>query len=616
VLASSLLSPGSTMGAEEATFASNCAVLRARAPRLAARVMAATSGVAHVLGRARDGSALLTVDGVALHHAGEPRGEGVRWARSAVDRLGASGATRAIVVGLGLGYHVEALAERFAGAIAVAEPDPATWRSALAARDLRALLARIEPLDGEEQATEPGAEAGTRVLAHAPSLLCRDGCHRALHERLLAATVSSGLRLRILVVSPIAGGSLPIARYATRALASLGHDVRLLDLSGFTGTLAQVEVFGARRQRRAEVEGALCGAIGMGVAAATEAFAPDLVLALAQAPLDARALEALGRTGAIRALWFVEDFRRFTYWREVAAQYDHVFTIQTDECMAAIGNLTDARIAYLPCAFDPDEHRPLEVTAAQRQAFGSDVSFVGAGYRNRRQAFRRLLDLDFRVWGSDWGGASELERVLQRDSARISTEDAVRIFNASKVNLNLHSSTYHDDVDPRGDFVNPRTFELAGCGAFQLVDHRQLLPDLLVPGREVVVSRSAAEMREQAAHFLARPEERRAITERARARALAEHTYAHRMQTLIGAVVAQDEERLLARSRPPTFGDLAARERGALRALLERHPSGAPFTLDAVVRGVTEHAGDVSEEEAIFLFLHQFQELYLSEASA
>jgi hypothetical protein len=88
------------------------------------------------------------------------------------------------------------------------------------------------------------------------------------------------------------------------------------------------------------------------------------------------------------------------------------------------------------------------------------------------------------------------------------------------------------------------------------------------------------------------------------------------MQTLIGAVVAQDEERLLARSRPPTFGDLAARERGALRALLERHPSGAPFTLDAVVRGVTEHAGDVSEEEAIFLFLHQFQELYLSEASA
>lgn len=602
------------MTADESNFAANCTVLRARAPRLAARVAAATPGRTHLLGRSPAGDPLLTADGIALHHEGDPRADGVRWARAAADRLGASGATRAIVVGLGLGYHVEALAERFDGTIAVAEPDPETWRSALTARDLRLLLTRIEPLDGEEPVT-PSAER-RRVLAHAPSVLRPDGRHRALHERLLAGAASSGLRLRILVVSPVAGGSLPIARYATRALASLGHDTQLLDLSGFTGALAQVEVFGARRQRRAEIESALCGAIGLGVAAASEAFAPDLVLALAQAPLDARALEALGRTGAIRALWFVEDFRRFTYWREVAAHYDHVFTIQTDECLAAMGAVSDARLAYLPCAFDPEEHRPLELGERERHAYGSDVSFVGAGYRNRRQAFRRFLDQDFRIWGSDWGGASELERVLQRDSARISTEDAVRIFNASKVNLNLHSSTYHDDVDPRGDFVNPRTFELAGCGAFQLVDERQLLPELFVPGREVVVSHSAREMHEQTRHFLVRPEERRVIAERARARALGEHTYAHRMQTLIGAVVARDEERLLARSRPPTFGDMAARESGGLRALLERHAAGTPFTLDTVVRGITERAGDVSEEEALFLFLHQFQELYLSEARA
>ena len=601
--------------ASEARRAVNLAVLGRRAPRLAAGIAASAPATTHVLSQAPGGEPLLAVDGLAMQHPRDPHGDGVRWARGAVEKLEASGAERAIVVGLGLGYHVEALAERFAGEIVVVEPDLGVWRAALEARDLSALLERITAWSRDES-DDGAAVAKTRVLQHAPSALRADGMHRELFERLVGRSGATGLRLRVLVVSPIAGGSLPIARYAGRALSALGHEVRLLDLSGFHQGLNGLAEFGARRRRQAELESGFCNVLGMGVAAACESFAPDVVLALAQAPLDARALAAIGRTGAIRALWFVEDFRRFTYWREVAAQYDHVFTIQTEPCFAALRASTDARLTYLPCAFDPEEHRPLQLTDAERESFGSDVSFVGAGYRNRRQGLRRFLDLDFRIWGSEWNGAPDLERVVQRDSARISTEDSVRIFNATRVNLNLHSSTYHDDVDPQGDFVNPRTFELAGCGAFQIVDRRELLPAVLTPGREVAVADSVAGMRDLTRHYLAHPDERLAIAARSHARALAEHTYQHRMRDLIATIVAQDQDRLLARSRPPTFGEAAAKEEGALRALLERHPATAPFTLDAVVRGITEGTGDVSEEESIFLFLHQFQELYLTEARA
>jgi spore maturation protein CgeB len=601
--------------APETTLAANLAVLERRAPRLAVAIAATATPGTHVLSQAPGGEPLLAIDGLALQHARDPHGDGVRWSRAAVERLEASGAARAIVVGLGLGYHVEALAERFAGDIVVVEPDLAVWRCALAARDLRPLLERIVAWSGNESDAAL-ASVKTRVLQHAPSALRADGKHRALFEKLVGQSGATGLRLRILVVSPIAGGSLPIARYATRALLALGHDVRLLDLSSFHDSLTGLATFGARRRHQAELESGLCNVLGMGVAAATESFAPDVVLALAQAPLEARALAAIARFGAIRALWFVEDFRRFTYWREVAAHYDHVFTIQTDDCFAALRGATDARLTYLPCAFDPEEHRPLELDDDQRRELGSDVSFVGAGYRNRRQALRRFLDLDFRIWGSDWNGAVDLERVLQRDSARISTEDSVRIFNATRVNLNLHSSTYHNDVDPQGDFVNPRTFELAGCGAFQIVDRRQLLPELFVPGSEIAVADSVGEMRELTQHYLAHTDERLAIAQRGHTRALAEHSYQRRMQDLIATVVAQDQDRLLARSRPPTFGEAAARETGALRALLERHPANAPFNLDTVVRGIGEARGDVSEEEAIFLFLQQFQDLYLTEARA
>src|SRR5262249_18482949 len=152
--------------------------------------------------------------------------------------------------------------------------------------------------------------------------------HRRALARWQASAARTGTRLNILVVSPLYGGSWPIAGYVARALAALGHDTALLDLSPFHDAFRNLERFGARRTRRRAVESRFCEALGDGVVAAVEAREPDLVLALAQAPLGAAALRAIGATGAIRALWFVEDFRVLTYWREVAPHYDYVFTIQ------------------------------------------------------------------------------------------------------------------------------------------------------------------------------------------------------------------------------------------------------------------------------------------------
>ncbi len=598
----------------ESPFATNLAALRARSPALAARVAAACPGAEYALAEA-DGDPVLRVAGVPLQHVLKPRLDGARWASAASERLATVGARRAIVVGLGLAYHVEALAERFGGEITVVEPDPAIIRVALEARDLAALLERVELIDAPAE-TGRGSRGGgaVRILPYPPALLLPGGLHRRALEHLLGDAKLSGLRLRILVVSPLAGGSLPITGYAARALERLGHEVRYLDLSGFAPTLDLVGRFAERAARRSALEARFCAVLGDGVAAAVEAWCPDLVLALAQAPLDPRALQTIGRHGPLRALWFVEDFRRFPYWREVAPHYDYVFTIQKDECHAALGAVSDAQLAYLPCAFDPTTHRPLALSPEERRAFGSELSFVGAGYRNRRRALVRFLDRELRVWGSDWEGAVDLERVVQRGGARVDAEDAVRIFNATDVNLNLHSSTYHDDVDPSGDFVNPRTFELAGCGAFQVVDRRRLLGELFTEGEEIAVASSVAEMRELALHYLARAEERATLAQRARRRALAEHTYEHRMRALLATVLVRDQERISSRATL-TCGEVRRREE-ELAGLLARLPDDAPFTLERVVRSVVERSGPLAEEEAIFLFLHQFQELYLTEARA
>lgn len=586
-------------------------MLSARAPALLARAADAAVPAAFTVRATAAGDPLLAIAGVPLQHVADPGADAARWARTTVDRAQALGAARVIVVGLGLGYHLEALAARFDGGLTVVEPDPAVWRVALATRDLAAVLTRVTCLDGDPP--DDGARERALVVALAPALLVAGGRYRSVLERWQASAAATGVRLKIVVVSPLYGGSWPIAGYATRALRRLGHDAQLLDLAPFHDAYRGLARFGARKAAHAALERDFARVLGGGVAAAVEAAEPDLVLALAQAPLEADALRRIGAAGALRALWFVEDFRLFTYWRDVASQYDYVFTIQTDECHAALAAVTDARLAYLPCGCDPDVHRPLALTADERAAYASDVAFVGAGYRNRRLAFRAFLDDDFRIWGSDWDGSGELARVVQRDGARIGTEEAVRIFNAAAVNLNLHSSTYHDGVDPRGDFVNPRTFELAAAQAFQVVDRRALLPPLFEPGVELAVADTVAEMRELTRHYLAHPDERAAMTARARRRALAEHGYERRMQSLLAAILGREQDRLLTRHRAPTVGDVAAAGDGDLERFLGTLAPATPLALDAIVRTLDDRDGPLSDPEALFLFLHQFDDLYLKD---
>jgi spore maturation protein CgeB len=596
--------------------ADNLALLSARAPELARRVAAVSLPTTHRLGTTDRGAATLTVDGVPLQHLADPVGDATRWARSVVERLEAIAATRVVIVGFGLGYHVEAVRERFGGAVIVVEPDLAVLHAALASRDLRAVLAGVEIVGGD---ASPGAASDgerTLVLAHPPALLLPGGAHRRALQQWQSSAARSGLRLKVLVVSPLYGGSWPIAGYAARALAELGHDTHFLDLAPFHDAFQGLERFGARRANRRVLESGFCDVMSAGIAATVDAIEPDLVVALAQAPLNAAALDAIGKRGVLRALWFVEDYRLMTYWRELAAHYDYVFTIQTDACLEAMGQVTDARLAYLPCGFDPRVHRPLGLDDGERAEFGSDVSFVGAGYRNRRQAFKRFVDLDFRVWGSDWGGADGLRRVLQRNGARIDTEDAVRIFNATRVNLNLHSSTYHEGVDPRGDFVNPRTFELAGAGAFQIVDSRQLLPPVFAAGTELAVAGSVDEMRDLTDHYLAHEAERRTSIERTRTRALAEHTYTRRLEDLLAAVIGPAQERLLGKRRTVTVGDVRRGGDGELEQFLTRFDPKTPFTLDRLAASLADREGALAEPEAIFLFMHQFDELYLREHRA
>jgi spore maturation protein CgeB len=80
--------------------------------------------------------------------------------------------------------------------------------------------------------------------------------------------------------------------------------------------------------------------------------------------------------------------------------------------------------------------------------------------------------------------------------------------------------------------LNCTLFEAAGCGAFQIADWKPSLPELFEPEREVVTFRTRQELKERVDYYLAHPEERQEIADRAYARAHREHTYEARFNKM------------------------------------------------------------------------------------
>jgi len=348
-----------------------------------------------------------------------------------------------------------------------------------------------------------------------------------------------------MVVGPIYGGSLETARSTARAMRAIGADTRFLDFSAFSTGWDALSRLQAPASGRAVLHAKYADVLGEAVLHEAAAWRPDLVLALAQAPIGVRVLEHLRASGIRSAFWFVENFRVLPYWKQVAAAYDVFFAIQREPFLGMLREAGCPRAVYLPTACDRSRHAPIQLTSEERARFGSDVSFAGAPYLNRRRLLLALTDFAPRLWGEGWD-KTELARHAADGGRRFSLPEMVRVFSATRVNLNIHSAAHVDTLDPDPDYVNPRTFELASCGGFQLVDEREPLRELFAPD-EVVTFRTVAELRDQVGYYLAHDDERAALAARARQRALAEHTFEHRVETIL-------RETLPGRLRPDSPG--------------------------------------------------------------
>lgn len=563
----------------------------------------------------RDGAPSATYQGQWVHSAYDPRHEARAWAEQQVGEWKAE--ELGVVLGVGLLYHVEALAliDQRHSRLAVVVPDPSVLKDALEARPLGPWLDTIQWVTGTPQEmAEQLASSSTplRFFTYGPAARVHTEEHQRLEtsvRRIVAG--QAGGRVHVAVVGPIYGGSLPIARYVVRALGELGHRVTWIDHSVHH---ASYQTFGSYRDERSRltVQSRFADVLSLSTVATLAEDPPDLVLAVAQAPLSLAVLQHLRKKKFLTAMWFVENFRHLTYWQQLATGYDYWFVIQQTECIEALKQAGAKQVHYLPMAADPAVHRPVTLTADERQEYGADVSFVGAGYANRRSLLPQWLSTawTFKLWGNEWDGATDLSGVLQRNGARIDTDTCVKIFNGTSVNLNLHSSS-GTGLDTHPDFVNPRTFELAACGAFQLIDERTLLPEVF-SHEEMIGFQRPDDVPALIRTWLKDSAARRVCADAARRRVLREHTYRHRMRDLLAAVGLHQPDRIgsiLRGERSATALKSRTDSATELAPLLSRFPPGQRVELKDLAEDIRTRAPgrELSREELLVLMLDSYR---------
>lgn len=256
---------------------------------------------------------------------------------------------------------------------------------------------------------------------------------------------------------------------------------------------------------------------------------PDFVLVIGDPGMPLDLLRELKvRRGTTLVNWYPGDMRGLTMLRSAIGIYDHFFAAGTD-LAAHLGAIEGARASFLPVAADPSVYRPMRA----RGPFRANVVFAGAATPRREQLLAELVEFGLAVWGPGW------RKTGLRDYCRgelPTTEDFVRAYAGATVGINIHQSI---DPDPAHDSraCNQRLFELAAIGVAQVVDKRGDLPLHFEEGTEVLVFENPAELKGLVKRALHEDGYRERLHANARQRAMRDHTYMHRMLTLLEVVM-------------------------------------------------------------------------------
>lgn len=249
-------------------------------------------------------------------------------------------------------------------------------------------------------------------------------------------------------------------------------------------------------------------------------------------------LKALRRLGIKTAVWFTDDPYYIDATKKLIPYFDIIFT-QELNCVHLYKLMGCASAFYLPLAVDTEIFHPKSVDTK----YQSDILFVGNAFTDRIKLFDSIADylstknvLILGYWWDKLKNYHLLSEKIQHNWA--SAEETANYYNGAKIVINIHRA--YDDSNYNYNrrkvpalSINPRTFEISACGAFQLTDIRHDLSNQYSPEYDIATYTSHKDLILKLEHYLNNHQDRITIANRGLQKTIGEHTYLNRIIKLV-----------------------------------------------------------------------------------
>lgn len=211
--------------------------------------------------------------------------------------------------------------------------------------------------------------------------------------------------------------------------------------------------------------------------------------------------------------------------------YDVFFTNKSYN-VAELRQMGCPRVEFFNNAFDTHTHRPVELSPADVERFGTDVGFIGSFEQDRAAEMTYLAEqgISVRIHGDFWQRWPHAHPKLEIRPGELLVDDYARAMCATKINLCFLRKLNRD-------LQTTRSVEIPACGAFMLAERTDEHRALFEEGREAEYFSSRDEMLEKVRYYLAHPEEREQIAAAGRARCLHDgYSYHDNLRDLLARV--------------------------------------------------------------------------------
>jgi len=211
-------------------------------------------------------------------------------------------------------------------------------------------------------------------------------------------------------------------------------------------------------------------------------------------------------------IWNADDSWRYEAEEPVWSLFDTIITTDTPSHEKRLSAGYNSVLSEWAC--NPLLYRDMGLERIY------DVSFIGSKHKGREEFITKLREsgIDVKCFGKGWG-----------DTERISQAGLIKIYNQSKIVLNLSAAS----SGVQKIQVNARDFEATGCGALLLTQDSPAIRECFTD-TEFITYNTIDLTIEKIKYLLEFEATRKMIAKAGHARTLKDHTYINRFKAIEG----------------------------------------------------------------------------------